>query len=456
MFEKLLIADRGEVVLRIARSCERLGIATIAVHSEADTRAAHASSCDEAVCIDAAPGASAYANAEAIIKAAKQHGAQAIHPGYGALSFSPDFARAVSDACLVFVGPSADALARLADVPATRELARMAGVRVVASAKIDPSDMPAALAAAEEIGYPLRVRTLGREGAAELASDAGVVAEAIERCQAHSASLAGGMYFEHVEDRPRLLAVLVAGDGRGEYVALTDFEHSLHRRGQTVIAESPAPAWTSLPDGMRRRLSLCDCAASIAREANLSGPATAEFLVDADGRISFSRLVAGLPPEHALWEMCTGQDVVELQLRIAAGEALPSGITRAQPAGNAAEAHVYAELPPGGGRGEPLDIKALRWPVVAPGALRIETDLAVGAKSGTDYDPLVGKVIAYGQTRHQALLTLDRVLAEAIIEPLPTNLPFLREILGHESYRAGQYDSEFADLLLAELRAAPR
>jgi acetyl/propionyl-CoA carboxylase alpha subunit len=211
-----------------------------------------------------------------------------------------------------------------------------------------------------------------------------------------------------------------------------------------------------MPGGSKRRLTLCDCGANIAQEAKLTGPAVAEFLLDAEGRISFSRLRAGLPPEHALWEICTGQDLVELQLRIAAGEALPPAVKHAQPTGNAAEAHVYAELPPGGARGEPLHIKALRWPVVAPGALRVETDLAVGAKSGTDYDPLVGKVVTYGPTRHQALLTLDRVLAEATIEPLPTNLPFLREILADESFRAGQYDAEFAERLLAELRAAPR
>lgn len=456
MFEKLLIADRGEPVLRIARTCERLGIVSVAVHAEGEASHSHVTACDEAVALGASDANNPYQDAAAVVAAAKQAGVQAVHPGYNQLGQDPAFARAVAEAGLVLVGPSPDALECFGDLLRGRDVARAAGVRALAGARVDLGDLSAALAAAQDVPYPLRIQSADPDIEEAVAGE-GELEDALLTCleRLRRASLPLTVLIEHAIERPRLLAVMVLADGRGKYAALLDFEHSLHRQGLTLLAESPAPAWASLPGGAQRRQALYESATIIAKEAGIAGTATAEFLIDTRGQIHFSRLRLGLPAEHALWEMCTGLDLVEAQLRLASGEALPAEIGR-QPSGNAAEAHIYAELPPNHARTEPFDIKALRWPVVAPGALRIETDLAVGARAGTNYDLLVGKVLAYGQSRHQALLTLDRVLAEATIDPLPTNLPFLREILGDESFRAGQYDSDFAQRLLAELRAAPR
>jgi acetyl/propionyl-CoA carboxylase alpha subunit len=222
-----------------------------------------------------------------------------------------------------------------------------------------------------------------------------------------------------------------------------------------LIDESPAPALVGLPDGALKRQILWDAAASIAKEGGLVGPATAEFLLDSQARLFFTRLRPGLCFEHAMTEMCGGVDLVEAQILIATGERIPQAVRRVQPSGNAMQARLCAEgnqQPepaadnPGGG------LTGLRWPVMAPGTLRVETDLTLGARPALEYDSLVARIVAYGQTRHQALLTLDRVLAEATIEPLATNLARLRQVLNDESYRAGQYDAELVDRLGADLR----
>jgi acetyl/propionyl-CoA carboxylase alpha subunit len=364
-----------------------MGIATVAIYGQGEGETAHAVACDESACIAGERAEDAYRNGPGVIEAARAAGAQAIHPGYGALASDPAFAAAVSAAGLGFVGPSPESLQRFKDAESARELARLAGVRA-------------------------------RELDAELAA-------------------------------PRVLSVLLAADGN-ECVALGEYEHSLHRGGRPLLSESPAPILTQLGNGPQKRAALWESATALGVEGGLRGLAEIEFLVDDEGRLHFSGATLGLPARHALIEMCTDLDLVEAQFLVASGEALPATLLRAQPTGNALQADVHAELPPGA---ESLAIKALRWPVVAPGALRIETDLTVGHRAGTEHDSLVARVITYGQTRHQAVLTLDRVLAEASIDPLPTNLPFLREILTHESFRAGQYDSQFADRLLAELRA---
>jgi 3-methylcrotonyl-CoA carboxylase alpha subunit len=200
-----------------------------------------------------------------------------------------------------------------------------------------------------------------------------------------------------------------------------------------------------------KRQALWDAATRVAREGGVIGPAIAEFVLDCDNRLAFTRLRAGLPLEHALCEMSAGLDLVEAQIEVAAGGQLPAAVRNAQPSGNAVQARLATAR--GGERQSDGDgaLETLRWPVMAPGTLRVETDLAAGARPGTDYDPLVARVIAYGQTRHQALLTLDRVLAEATIEPLTTNLALLRRILADESFRAGQYDAEFVERMSSEL-----
>jgi acetyl/propionyl-CoA carboxylase alpha subunit len=454
MFEKLLIADRGEIVLRIARTCERVGITSIAVHTGAEAGAPHVLACDEHVSLGEESARDAYTDVGAIIAAARASGAQAIHPGCGPLCCDPRLAHAALEAGLVLVGAPAEILERFAHPLLSRELARFAGVRPLPTSPVEAASAGTALEQALEVGYPLRVKALLQTDIAELVESEDELPEAFERCRARVREACGDerVFLEHWLDCPRILSVQVVGDGH-DCAALGDLERSLEQPTHTLLEESPAPALAALPGGgSSKRQTLCDAAVRVAKDGALVGAATVDFLLDAGGRLHFTRVRPGLPLEHALVEMCAKIDLVEIQLRIASGESLPAEARRAQPTGHAIEARIYAEDPYSGAVSDPVEITALRWPMVAPGCLRVETDLAVGSRVATDLDPLVAKVAAYGQTRHQALLTLDRVLAEATIDPLATNLPFVREILSDESYRAGQYDNGFAERLLSEIK----
>jgi acetyl/propionyl-CoA carboxylase alpha subunit len=437
MFEKVLIADHGEVVFRIARTCERLGVTAIAIFSETDTGAPHTTACDEAVSVGAT--VAAYSDVNALIAAAKQAGAAAIHPGYGPLTRDPAAARAIVEAGLILVAAPPDLTTRLSDALASRDIARLAGVRSLPLVRVERAEFVNLPVYAAEVGYPLTLR--GEHGPAIDCNAEDDLDEALQRCLEDGVQPPPAVWLELQVQDPRVLGVQLIGDGF-EQVALGDLERSI-----PWIAESPAPALAHVKGRGPSHKALCDAALRVAREAQLVGTGIAEFLLDSDGRTFFTGLRAGLPPEHALAEMCCNLDMVEMQLRIAAGERMPADGRRAQPTGHAAEARI--EVVPHGPEATAA-IETLRWPMVAPGCLRLETDLAVGHRPRTEIDPLMAKIAAYGQTRHQALLTLDRVLAEALILPLTTNLDFLRSILAHESFRAGQYDNGFAERVRAE------
>lgn len=444
MFKKLLIAERGEMVMRIARTCERAGIATVAIHGALEDKAPYVAACDEAVCIDEA--AAVPLQTSTIIAAAKQSGADAVHPGCGSLRQSVGLALAAREAGLSLVGPAADALQRCAARTSQQELARLAGIRALPDGLLDPAADP--LQQARDTGYPLWLESGVDAAEAVRVEDEDELSSALER--ARQVRRDGPLYLRRWLDRPRLLAVQLAADAH-KVIALGDLEHSLELRGRVFLEESPTPAFTG-PGGELRRVALRDAAVRITQEAAFCGLATAEFLLDAEGQLYFLELRPGLAIEHALVEFCTGLDLVELQLSLAAGEPLPPVARRAQATGHAVEARIHADDPLTGMVGQPVEIAALRWPVVAPGSLRIETDLTVGSRPALDRDRMVAKIIAYGRTRHQAVLTLDRVLAEAVLDPLATNLECLREILVDESFRAGHYDNEFVERLLVEIK----
>jgi acetyl-CoA carboxylase biotin carboxylase subunit/3-methylcrotonyl-CoA carboxylase alpha subunit len=459
MFQKLLIAARGEIVLRIARTCERLGIATVAIHGETEASAAHVAICDETVCVGGPAARDSYLNTAAIIAAAKQTGANAIHPGCGALSQSAAFARAVSDAGLALVGAPPEVLARFSDPAESRELARLAGVRALPFVPLPANGVQAAHEQARELGYPLLVRASADESIVERVDDPEELTQAIGQCRDRASASCedARIHMEPLPDRPRLLTAMVMADSRSDTIALGDIERCVERQlgARILLEESPAPALVGLPDGTLKRQILWDAACRVAREGGLTGAASVEFCLDTAARLAFVRLRPGLPLEHALADMCAGIDAVEAQIRVAAGEPLPQDVRRAQPSGHAIQARVFAAPGDAEASSAPRELQTLRWPMLAPGTLRVETDLTVGALPGTDYDPLVARVVAYGQTRHQAVLTLDRALAETTIEPLSTNIAELRQILGDESFRAGQYDAEFAERLSAQLRDSP-
>ena len=454
MFEKVLIANRGAIAIRIARTCERLGIGSVAIHSEAEADSLHKQSCDEAVCVGPAPMQASYLNQTAIIEAAKATGAQAIHPGYGLLSESAAFARAVEAAGLAFIGPSAEALELFGDKVRSKALALQAGVRVTPGSDEALSDLAQAAFEAERVGYPALVKAAsgGAGIGMQLVEEPDGLAGALAGCGERARAVFGDerLYIERYIERPRHVEVQIIGDRHGQLVALGERECSIQRHHQKLIEESPAPLLQFARNSEDRRLGLFDAALRIAQEAGYYGAGTAEFIVDAEGRAFFMEWNPRLQVEHAVTEMCTGLDLVKLQLRIAAGEPLENSVLRAEPRGHAIEARIYAEDPGKGFAPRPGEVRTLRWPTLAPGSLRIESAIAAGSQVTDHYDMMVAKVITFGATRHQAILTLDRVLAETEIEPLVTNLQFLRRVLGNEAFRAGQYDTDFVQRLLDE------
>jgi 3-methylcrotonyl-CoA carboxylase alpha subunit len=454
MFEKILIANRGAIAVRIARTCERLGIGTVAVCSDVEQDALHSQTCDEVVCVGGPRVQDSYLNAQAIIEAAKKTGAQAIHPGYGLLSENPGFVRDVQAAGLAFIGPNADAMELFGDKVRARALAHKAGVRVTPGSDEALTDHVVALREAEQLGYPVLVKAAAGGGGIgmQVAHDADELVSVLDVCgnRARAAFGDGRLYLESFLDRPRHVEVQVIADHHGQLIALGERECSIQRRHQKVIEESPAPALIFARNGEDKRLALFDAALRIAQEIGYTNAGTAEFILDSRGGFYFMEWNPRLQVEHALTEMCTGLDLVELQLRIACGEPLPKEVLRAEPRGHAVEARIYAEDADRDFAPKPGEVKSLRWPTLAPGTLRIESGVAPGSKVTPYYDPMIAKLITFGTTRHSAILTLDRALAESEIEPLVTNMGFLRRVLGHEAFRAGQYDTEFVPRMFAE------
>lgn len=440
VFTKVLIADRGLTAVRIARTCERLGVHTIAVHGDADAASPHVLACGEAVRI---LGPQPYADIAAIAAAASERGASAVHPGASDLALKPAFAEILAGAGIAFVGSSRETLALAADRLETRALAVRAGLRVVPSAEVALRDLDGARSAAEGLGVPLRATPVIRCGVrAQRLEDLDGLLDALQSTSraAQQACGDGRVLLEVDLDRPRRLDVQLVADGNG-VVALGERESSVRRGDEPVLCEQPAPALAGLADGDARRRALHEAAIDLAREAALRGAATATFLLDPHGRTFFVRLEPRIDADHVATEMYAGVDLVEEQLRIAAGEGVSEPARRTQPTGHAIQAFVYGQAP---AEGAPV-VDTLRWPLLPPGSLRIETNLAPGATP--EADRLLATVSAYHQTRHRALLTLDRVLAETAIGPITTNLTFLRKLLGDDSLRAGQYDVDFATRL---------
>ncbi len=462
MFKRVLIANRGEVAIRIARTCQRLGMSTVAVHDEADTESYHLQVCDEVypLATDAARATSPYFDAEAVIRAAKTSGAEAVHPGYGLLSESPSFARMVKDAGLVFVGPSVEVLEILTDKTRARSVARTAGLRVLPGTDEPVTDPETGILQAQHIGYPMVLKPAIRGsglGAAvvadeyELGQAVAVTGERMPEAdgqRVHPEPNGQPRYLERFIAKARVVEVQVVADATGQVVALGERECSLQHNGQKIIEESSAPLFAGSPDCEFKRQVLWDGAVRIAKDVGYHSAGTAEFIADADGKTYFLGFAPRLQIHHALTELCTELDLVELQLRIAQGESLTKDVLQVQPAGSAMGARVYAQDPAQGL--EPCTglVKELRWPALPPGKLRIETGYQGQATFEIGDDPLIAKVVAFGPTRHQALLTLDRALAQTVISPLATNLGFLREILGHRCFQAGQYDASFAQRVL--------
>jgi acetyl-CoA carboxylase biotin carboxylase subunit/3-methylcrotonyl-CoA carboxylase alpha subunit len=460
LFEKVLIANRGEIARRVIRTCKRLGIKTVAVYSEADAEAPHVTDADEAIAIGPASPKESYLNVEAILAAIEKSGADAVHPGYGFLSEKSSFARAVAAKGITFIGPSPDVLDAFGDKMKARHVALAAGTEPVpgtdAPIAIDtPEGLEHAKKIAGEVGYPVVVKAVGGGGGIgmQVVKDEALLERALKSCADRGkASFSDArVYLERYVSEPRHIEVQVFCDTHGNAYALGERECSLQRRHQKIVEESPSPAAFFMGEaGEARRRKLFDAALRVVKSVGYVGAGTCEFIADADGNLFFLEVNARLQVEHPVTEMVTGLDLVELQLRVAAGEALPD-LSGVRPRGHAIEARIYAEDPSKGFIPKPGPIDELVWAggagEVQTDKLRIESGVRAGNKVTPFYDPMVAKVVAWGATRDDALDELDRALATTTLAPCVTNKDFVRKALASGELRTGRYDTSFAEIL---------
>lgn len=443
MFERILIANRGEVATRVARTCRRLGIETIAVHVGVDEGALHVEACDEAAHLGDDP--SAYHDAARLVAIAKERGAHAVHPGYGLFADEAGFARAVESAGLVFVGPAAERFEAARDRLFVRSLAIEAGVRVLPGSEQPIFGPQLALEHVDRIGYPVEVRPVRGIGepalryACEDVADLAEALAALDPLEDH-----GGVYIEERVELARHVEVQVIFDGE-DAIVLGDREVTLRSGGRRILCESPAPALDQLHHREAVRGAIWEAAAEVATRLGCRGLASCHFVLDADGTFFFSSFRPGLQVEHPTIEMCSGIDLVEMQLRLAAGEPIPPELRTAETTGAALQARVDAATDPETGLAFESSVQSARWPPAPQGTVRIETGVRVGSIVSPAHDPLVATVTTYAPNRHDALLMLDRILAEIHLTPLVTNLRLLRKVLNHHSLQAGQYDEGFIE-----------
>jgi acetyl/propionyl-CoA carboxylase alpha subunit len=460
-FEKLLVANRGEIACRVLRTAERLGITTVAVFSDADVLSPHVALADESVRLGPAPVRDSYLNVPSLIGAIEFTGADAVHPGYGLLSENAEFAEAVAAAGATFVGPSPSALRALGDKIEARRVAREAGLEPPpgSDGPLDAADVAQLRAEGERIGYPLLVKAAGGGGGIgmQIVRSADDLEKAVATCteRAAAAFADARVYMERYLDRPRHIEVQVLCDGHGGAVALGERECSVQRRHQKIIEESPSPAEFFQGDaGHDRRKKLHEAALRIVRAVGYTGAGTVEFVADTNGDLYFLEVNARLQVEHPVTELVTGLDLVELQLAIASGEALPAGLDRVVPRGHAVEARLYAEDPARGFVPQPGKLERLRFPVGAKG-LRVDAGYEEGGEITTHYDPLIAKVIAHAPTRDEAIDRLAAGLKAIEITltgargPRVSNRDFLVSVLNDQEFRSGEYDTGLAGRMLS-------
>ncbi|MFQ6547864.1 biotin carboxylase N-terminal domain-containing protein [Aestuariibius sp. 2305UL40-4] len=437
MFGKILIANRGEIACRVMRTCDRMGVRTVAVFSDADRGAAHVAAAGEAVWIGGAAPAESYSRGEAIIEAALSTGAEAIHPGYGFLSENPDFVEAVEAAGLVFIGPSAKAIRAMGLKDAAKEVMERAGVPVVPDYRGDDQDPGRLGQAAEAIGYPVLIKAVAGGGGKgmRLVEAPGDFAEALEACRSEAGKAFGNdrVLVEKFIEQPRHIEVQVFGDG-ARAVHLYERDCSLQRRHQKVIEEAPAPGMTE-----DVRAAMTGAAVKAAEAIGYKGAGTVEFIADGSGALRpdgfwFMEMNTRLQVEHPVTEAVTGVDLVEWQLRVAAGEAMPE-----VPAldGHAVEARLYAEDVPAGF----LPAVGRLAHLAFPDGVRADSGVRSGDEISPHYDPMIAKVIAHGATRDEALARLEGGLSGTEVVGTVTNLGFLRRLVRHEGFAAGDVDT---------------
>lgn len=453
MFEKVLVANRGEIAVRVMRSLREMGISTVAVYSEVDRQALHVRMADEAVCVGPAPSTESYLRIERIVDAARSTGAEAIHPGYGFLSENGAFARACEQAGIVFIGPSPEAIEAMGEKTQARELMEEAGVPLVPGTPEAIDDATVALKAAEEMGFPVLAKAAAGGGGKGMrrVDEASQFVNAFEgaRREALSAFGNGDVYVEKYLVNPKHVEIQVLADSDGHTIHLFERDCSVQRRHQKIIEETPCPV---LSETTRQQMG--EVAVQAARAVDYEGAGTVEFLLDADENFYFLEMNTRLQVEHPVTEMITGIDLVKWQVRIAAGQPLTVEQEDVRRQGAAVECRIYAEDPEQGFRPSPGPVDQIR-PPAGPG-VRDDSGVYSGSVVPLEYDPMVSKLITWGEDRDEAMARMRRALGEYIINGVTTNLEFHLEVLAHPDFVGGEYDTQFVPELMEDRQQPPR
>jgi acetyl-CoA carboxylase biotin carboxylase subunit len=442
MFTKVLVANRGEIALRVIRACRELGVHTVAVYSEADRESLHVRFADDDVCIGPAASRGSYLNIPRLIAAAEITGADAIHPGYGFLAENAEFAEICKASNITFIGPTPEQIRQMGDKASARRLAKEANVPTVPGSEGILSDPDQALEVAAEIGFPVIIKaTAGGGGKGmRIAHDPDQFGQLFSLAQneALSAFGNGDVYVEKYLERPRHVEIQVMGDQHGTVIHLGERDCSVQRRHQKLIEESPSPALT--PE-LRERMG--SAAVALAAAIGYVGAGTIEFLLDTDGRFYFMEMNTRIQVEHPVTEMVTGFDLVKEQILVASGEPLsfPSPLTGLR--GHAIECRVNAEDPYRNFQPSPGLITAYH-PPGGPG-VRVDTHVYAGYRVPPHYDSLLAKVIVHGRTRSEALSRMGQALDSFILEGVTTTIPFLARVIRHPEFVAGDVDTKFLE-----------
>ena len=443
MFSKILIANRGEIACRVIATAHRMGIRTVAVYSEADAGAMHVAMANEAFAIGGAPARESYLRIERVLDAARRSGARAIHPGYGFLSENPDFCRACDEAGITFIGPPVAAIEAMGSKSAAKRIMEEAGVPLLPGYHGDDQDAGLLRAEAEKIGYPVLLKAVAGGGGKGMRRVDGAdrFDEELQAARREADSSFGDskMLVEKFLTRPRHVEIQVFCDSHGNGVYLFERDCSVQRRHQKVIEEAPAPGMTP-----ELRAAMGDAALRAARAINYQGAGTVEFLLDSDGSFYFMEMNTRLQVEHPVTEMITGQDLVEWQLRVAAGETLPLTQEELTLTGHAFEARIYAEDPDNDFLPVTGTLSFLQPPETSAN-VRVDTGVLQGDEVSVYYDPMIAKLIVWDENRDKALQRLTRALREYRISGMTTNLDFLYNLANSAPFRAADLDTGFIE-----------
>jgi acetyl-CoA carboxylase, biotin carboxylase subunit len=446
LFDKVLIANRGEIALRVIRACKELGVSTVAVYSEADRECLHVQFADEAVCIGKAPSKESYLNIPSIISAVESRDVDAIHPGYGFMSENAHFVEICRENNITFIGPSPEAIRKMGDKAVARETMQRAGVPVVPGSEGVIKNEIQAQKIADKIGYPVLIKASAGGGGKgmRIAHDKEGVLAGFRAAQSEALAAFGNdeVYMERFIDDARHIEVQVMADRHGKTLHLLERECSIQRRHQKLIEEAPSPA---LDDTLRQRM--CAVAVLAAKAADYEGAGTVEFILDEQGEFYFMEMNTRIQVEHPITEMITGVDLVKLQIRVAAGEQIAFRQQDIKCKGHAIECRINAEDPDNDFRPSSGRISELFYPG-GPG-VRLDTHMFKEYTIPHHYDSLIAKLIAHDDNRDACIARIQRALEEFMIGGIKTTIPFHQRVLQHEKFKSGRYSTKFIEKHLA-------